>query len=175
MASPVGHAAVGVAVAAVVAATTHTALSLAFWVGAVIASGIPDLDVVFPLLGFSKRFHRNASHSLLVLLAEIALLFLLLPRIAPGLPVGVAVAWSAALLSHPFLDVITTGPALGVLGWGIPLFWPFSGKRFFVSWPLLGDRDEGLTVADTVREMGDDVLRVVPVCAVVVVLTLLWR
>jgi hypothetical protein len=76
---------------------------------------------------------------------------------------------------QPLLDVITTGPTLGRLGWGIPLMWPVSRRRFFVTWPLLGDRDEGLTVADTLREIGEDGLYVVPVCTVIVLITLLFK
>jgi membrane-bound metal-dependent hydrolase YbcI (DUF457 family) len=175
MASPVGHAAVGVAVASVVAKVTGTSGSAALWIGAVIASGIPDLDVAFPLLGFSKRFHRHASHSLLVIAAQIALLFVLAPRIAPSLATGVLWAWSAALVFHPLLDVVATGPKLGKIGWGIPLLWPLSRRRFFVTRPVLGDPDDDLTVASTLREMRDESLRIVPACAVVVLLTSLWK
>jgi membrane-bound metal-dependent hydrolase YbcI (DUF457 family) len=71
MASPVGHAAVGIAVASVAAKLTGTPGTTLLWIGAVIASGIPDLDVVFPLVGFSKRFHRSASHSLFLISAAI--------------------------------------------------------------------------------------------------------
>src|SRR3977135_1206643 len=103
MASPIGHAAVGVAVAAVVARITSVPGSLALWIGAVIASGIPDLDVLFPLLGFSKRFHRNASHSLFIISVEILAGWLLARAFAPGVAGGGLFAWSAALASHPLL------------------------------------------------------------------------
>src|SRR5437016_6184772 len=145
MASPIGHAAVGVAVASVAGKITGTPGSVVFWIGAVVASGIPDLDVVFPLMGFSKRFHRSASHSLVIISVEILAGWLLARALIPGLSNGVLLAWSAALVSHPLLDVITTGPTLGKIGWGIPLFWPGSRRRFHVTWPVLGARDHGLT------------------------------
>jgi membrane-bound metal-dependent hydrolase YbcI (DUF457 family) len=175
MASPIGHAAVGIAVASVVAKATGTAPSAPLWVGAFIASGIPDLDVVFSLLGFRGRYHRNWSHSFPFIGAQIVLIFIVARQFFPGLGTGVLLAWAAALLSHPLLDVITTGPTLGKGGWGIPLWWPLSRRRFFVTWPVLGDRNEGLSIADTIREMREEALRVVPVCAVVVLVVLLWK
>ena len=111
MASPIGHAAVGVAVASVAGKITGTPSTVILWIGAVVASGIPDLDVLFPLMGFSKRFHRSASHSLFIITVEILAGWLLARALMPGLSSGVLLAWSAALVSHPLLDVITTGPA----------------------------------------------------------------
>jgi len=169
MASPVGHVAFGIAAAAVVARATGTPDSAALWLGAAVASGIPDLDVVFPLLGLSKRYHRNATHSLLfaavVITTGLAVVGAL--DVEPG--PGVEIAWIAALLSHYLLDVATTGPTLGRLGWGIPLFWPVSGRRFYVSRPfLVSDRTESHNLADTLREAREDAVRIVPVAAVVV-------
>jgi membrane-bound metal-dependent hydrolase YbcI (DUF457 family) len=171
MASPVGHLAFGVAVTAVVARATGTPDSTALWVGAVVASGVPDVDVVTQLLGLNKRFHRNATHSLLF--AALVIAAGLPVMRALGVPVSnpVAFAWVAALLSHLALDVLTTGPTLGALGWGIPLLWPFSRKRFYVRRPLLvGDRTESHDLRDTLREMREDLIRLVPPCVVVTVL-----
>ena len=163
------------AIAAVVARATGTPTTPAFWVGAIVASGIPDLDFILPLLGFSKRFHRGASHSLLAIAILMVAGWLIARAVAPHLPAGVLLAWCAALLSHPFLDVITTGPKLGARSWGIPLFWPLRSRRFWVTRPILGDRDEGTTVADQVREMRDDLVRIVPVCGLVVLVAILWK
>lgn len=175
MASPIGHVAFGVAAAAVVARATGTPDSTALWLGAAVASGIPDLDVVFPLLGLGKRYHRNATHSLLfaaaVILAGLAMIRSFETALAPGL----VLAWIAALLSHLLLDVLTTGPTLGRLGWGIPLLWPVSRRRFYVSRPfLVGDRTESHGIADTLREAREDAVRIVPVGALVVLLARLW-
>jgi membrane-bound metal-dependent hydrolase YbcI (DUF457 family) len=169
MASPVGHVAFGVAAAAIVARATGTPDSTALWLGAAVASGIPDVDVVFPLLGLSKRYHRNATHSLVfagvVIAAGLGVIRAL--DLTPG--AGLEAAWIAALLSHFLLDVITTGPTLGRLGWGIPLLWPVSRKRFYVSRPfLVGDRTESHSLVDTWREAKEDTVRIVPVAVLVV-------
>lgn len=171
MASPLGHLACGLAAASLVARATGTPDSAALWVGTVVASGLPDVDVAFPLLGLSRRYHRNGTHSLLFAGAAIvtALGTLRLLDLAP--PPAVQFAWIAALLSHLLLDVLTTGPTLGRLGWGIPLFWPVSTRRFHVPRPfLVGDRSESHTLADTLREMREDLVRLVPPFAAVILL-----
>lgn len=169
MASPVGHVALGLAAAAVVARATGTPDSTALWLGAAVASGIPDLDVAFPLVGLSKRYHRNATHSLLFAAAVIMAGLAVLRALEPDLARGVVLGWIAALLSHLLLDVVTTGPTLGRLGWGIPLLWPVSRKRFYVSRPfLVGDRTESHSLADRLREAREDAVRIVPVAALVV-------
>lgn len=175
MASPVGHVAVGVTTAIVVARATGTPDSTALWLGAAVASGIPDVDVAFPLLGLSKRYHRNATHSLLfagvVITAGLAVIRLL--HLEPA--AGLEFAWIAALLSHLLLDVITTGPTLGRLGWGIPLLWPVSSKRFYLTRPfLVGDRTESHSLADTWREAKEDAVRIVPLAALLVLVVRLW-
>src|SRR5574341_763562 len=105
MASPVGHLAFGLASASVVARVTGTPDSTALWLGAAVASGLPDLDVVFPLLGKSKRWHRNATHSLpfAAVAIGIGLVTLSIVDLRPGL--NVELAWIAALLSHLLLEI----------------------------------------------------------------------
>lgn len=176
MASPVGHAAVGTAVAAVAAHATGTPPSAALWTGAVIASGVPDLDCVVIAFGLKgPRYHRNATHSLLVIGAVLALGLWTLRITGTALDGGMLLAWSLALVSHPLLDVATSGPTLGRLGWGIPLFWPVSRRRFFARRPLLvGDRTESVRPADTLREMREDLLRLGPVCLAVFLLGRFW-
>lgn len=175
MASPVGHLAFGAAAAAVVARATGTPDSAALWLGAAVACGIPDVDVAFPLLGLSKRLHRNATHSLLFGAAVTALGAGALRALGLTPGAGVLWAWIAALASHYLLDVITTGPTLGALGWGIPLLWPLSPKRFWVRHPfMVGDRTESNTYHDTLREMGADTVRLVPACVAVILVARLW-
>jgi len=175
MASPVGHLAFGVAVTAVVARATGTPDSMTLWLGAVVASGVPDVDVVTQLLGLNPRYHRNATHSLLFAAMVTAAGLLVIRLLGLTIPTAVGLAWVAALLSHLALDVLTTGPTLGRLGWGIPLFWPFSRQRFHVQRPLLvGDRTESHDLRDTLREMREDLVRIVPPCALVVLFLRLW-
>lgn len=177
VASPVGHAAFGVATASVVARATHMPNSVALWLGVLIACGIPDVDVGAQLLGLTgRRGHRNATHSLVFAAGVIGLGIGVVRWLGLELPPGLLVVWIAALLSHLLLDVITTGSKLGDLGWGIPLFWPFSKKRFYLNRPLLiSDRGESHTVADVLREAREDAVRIVPVCAAVVLIAELWR
>lgn len=175
MASPVGHLAFGLAAASVVARATGTPDSTALWLGASVASGMPDVDVVFPLLGLSKRYHRNATHSLLFAALTIAAGLAAVRALDVNLRPGVELAWTAALLSHLLLDVLTTGPTLGRLGWGIPLFWPVSRRRFHVRRPwFVGDRTESHALADTLREMREDLLRIVPPCLALGLLARIW-
>jgi membrane-bound metal-dependent hydrolase YbcI (DUF457 family) len=175
MASPVGHLAFGLAAAAVAARAAGTPDSAALWIGAAVACGIPDVDVVFPLLGLSRRFHRNGTHSLLFAGLVIAAGLVVMGALDLRPAIGLQVVWIAALLSHYLLDVITTGPTLGRLGWGIPLLWPVSRTRFWVAHPfMVGDRAESQKLADTLREMGEDMVRLVPPCAGVFLLARLW-
>ena len=157
------------------ARATGTPDSAALWTGAAFAGIIPDFDVVLPLLGLSERLHRNATHSLLFAAAVIGLAFWAIPRAAPE-PPAVVWAWTAALLSHYVLDVVTTGPTLGRMGWGVPLLWPISRRRFYVSRPLLvPDRNESQGLRDLLREAWEDAVRLVPPCALIVIVGELWR
>ncbi len=142
MALPIGHAVVGVATAAVVARATGTPGSPELWIGAVVASGVPDLDMIAYVLGYrSPKYHRNATHSLLVMAAMVAVGWLVLQALPVTLEAGVAWAWVAAFFSHPFLDIVTTGPSTAARGYGIPLFWPLSTKRFYTTSPIMETLD----------------------------------
>ncbi len=175
MASPVGHVSVGLAAGALVVRATGTPDSAALWGAVAFASMIPDVDVLLPALGFSKRYHRNATHSL-AFAALVIVAGVLGGRAigwSPG--TGATAAWITALLSHLWLDVVTTGQRLGALGWGIPLLWPFSLRRFSVRRTLfVHDRTESVTLRDTLREMSEDAVRIAPACVVVALLARLW-
>ncbi len=169
MASPIGHAAVGIAAAAVVARTIDVPGTPALWVGAFIASGVPDLDLVLALFGLKgPGFHRSFSHSLLLLSAVIAAMWFVIAGI-PSIGPGVFGAWAAALLSHPLLDVATTGPRVGARGYGIPLFWPLSNKRWYLQRPIL--ETAKFEACRSVRDVWDgvrpEVVRIVPVALAV--------
>ena len=116
---------VGLASAAVVARVTGAPRGPELWIGAFIASGLPDLDIVLEWVGLrGPRYHRNASHSLLVIGALSLVVWAGLNFLPVELDPRVALAWLVALISHPALDVLTTGPELGARGYGIGVLWP---------------------------------------------------
>ena len=122
----------GLGLAAVAARVTGAEPGAVFWAGAVVASGLPDLDTLPSLFGRPcTRIHRGPSHSLPFILMVVILGWLVFTRL--NLPLVWLAAWSAALLSHPLLDFITTDQTLAGSGFGLMLFWPFSRKRWFVS------------------------------------------
>lgn len=142
MASPVGHALVGVGLTAVSAPLLGVTPGPALWIGAVIASGVPDLDMIAVWLGCEpERVHRRATHSLIVLsaLAALVLFAASLPQ-APFEPPTVW-TWAIALLAHPLVDTLITKNEEGRNDWGIPLFWPLWSRRFCLPRPLVRSPD----------------------------------
>jgi membrane-bound metal-dependent hydrolase YbcI (DUF457 family) len=137
MASPFGHALVGIGLAALSVPTLGVSPSAAVWIGSVIASGLPDLDYVGAMFGISpERVHRKASHSLLVL----ATIVLFVAGLSPRLNLvgrDLVVVWSLALLSHPIVDLVATGPQAAYKGFGLPLFWPLWSRRWYLHRPLV--------------------------------------
>jgi len=128
---------IGLGLAAAVTEATGTPASPALWFGSVIASGLPDLDLLGGIFGLpTRRIHRHATHSLFVLGGLILMAAWAWPRLAGGLDSGIGVAWAAALLSHPLLDLVTTGPATAAQGAGIALLWPVMSRRWFLQHPL---------------------------------------
>ena len=166
---------IGLAAAAVVQQAMGTPSSATLWLGAFVASGVPDLDVLLQLVGKSgPRFHRNASHSLFFCGGLIALIWVGAPLVSITLDVGVLLAWLAALLTHPLVDYVTTGPSLGKVGYGIALFWPLSTRRFFSSQLVFArDRAETKTVKGYVVQAGEEITRLGPIAFALVVIALL--
>ncbi len=172
MASPVGHAMVGLAAAAVVQHATGVPSSLALWLGAFVASGVPDLDVFLRLIGKSgPSYHRNVSHSLFV---SLALWFAAVGAVrAAGIDLawGILGAWLAALLTHGPLDYLTTGPRQGDAGYGIALWWPLSRRRYYSARPVLAkDRGETTRMWDYAPQAAEEILRIGPLAAGAVII-----
>jgi membrane-bound metal-dependent hydrolase YbcI (DUF457 family) len=167
---------VGMATAAVVARGLDAPSTAPLWIGAFIASGLPDLDVTLAAFGLKgPRFHRNMSHALPVIGMVVVGSWLALSR-TPGLVApSVFWAWCGALVSHPLLDVITTGPKLRARGYGIPLFWPLSRTRWYLPRPLLETADFAAcrSVRDVWEGIRPEVLRIGPVALAVLALAVL--
>jgi membrane-bound metal-dependent hydrolase YbcI (DUF457 family) len=150
LASPVGHALIGIGAAALVAEVTGTPPLPALWIGAIVASIVPDLDLIGEVVGPPGRHvHRGATHSLLVL-GGLALVGMGTWRLLLGTErIGLGLEWLAALLSHPLFDVITTGLRDGAGGYGIPLFWPLSSRRWYLVKPIYRSIPRGAYLSST--------------------------
>lgn len=94
---------------------------------------IPDLDIVFLVLGTSSPFvHRGITHTLFFLLALILVLWLSRVRedAIHGIGIGVGV--------HLIFDTIS--------GWGVMWFWPLHDARVFLPLQVNGQRNLTLIV-----------------------------
>lgn len=138
MASPVGHALVGIGLAAISVPLLGVTPGPALWLGAIVASGVPDLDFVGVLLGFKQeRVHRQGTHSLLVLSVLAALALWASHLVGELFDRAIVWVWSIALLAHPLVDTLTTMPNERRANLGLPLFWPISSHRFYLARPLV--------------------------------------
>ncbi|WP_431478580.1 metal-dependent hydrolase [Massilia eburnea] len=91
------------------------------------ASIVPDMDVIAFKLGIeyaNQLGHRGASHSIAFALALGMLAALAAPKLQAKRWVAMAFV-SIACVSHPLLDMLTTG------GLGAAIWWPFSDQRHF--------------------------------------------
>lgn len=99
----------------------------------------PDLDVVLVALGLSDDGplgHRGASHSCaMAVLAGILVALFLNRQRWPAWRTFLAA--TAAVGSHPLLDVLDAGR-------GLALAWPLSCDRFSGTWPVLAEAPRGL-------------------------------
>ena len=173
MASPIGHALLGIGLAATIARLTATPTAPALWIGAALVSCLPDLDMIGLGLGVAlAKVHRQATHSLLTLSMAILLAMALGRLISVVVPLGYGLAWGVALLAHPLLDVVTTGPRVARAGFGIPLFWPISSQRWFVQHPRF--ESAPLTAYRSVRTLYKALLPELRwLCAITLVLVVL--
>lgn len=92
-----------------------------------VASIVPDMDVIAFKLGIeyaNQLGHRGASHSIVFALALGMLAALAAPWLNTKRWVAMAFV-SVACVSHPLLDMLTTG------GLGAAIWWPFSDQRHF--------------------------------------------
>ena len=134
---------VGLASAALVARITGAPRGPELWIGAFIASGLPDLDIVLEWVGLKgPRYHRNASHSVFVIAAVALAAWAGIALLPLELDWRVGLAWLVALVSHPALDVLTTGPELGARGYGIGVLWPVGRSRWYMERPLVNQTTE---------------------------------
>lgn len=173
MASPVGHVIVGVGVAGAVAGILEAGNTPALWAGAAGAACLPDLDLVPSLWGVPyRRVHRHASHSMLVLIPVVVLVWATLRALQLSVDWRLMAAWAAALISHLVLDVLCTGPAMGEQGHGIPILWPLTGRRWTVRRPLFPEVNflEGASPGTIGRACLREVLHLCPMAGAIILL-----
>lgn len=174
MASPIGHVVVGLGLAGAVAGGLGSEASPALWAGAAVASCLPDLDLLPSLWGVPYwRVHRRASHSLPVLVILAALAWGAVNVLDLNVGWRLMLAWTAALMSHLVLDILCTGPALGQIASGIPLFWPFSSRRWCVPRPMFPEVNflEGVPAAVIGRACLRELLHLGPAAGVLILLS----
>ncbi len=172
MASPVGHVIVGIGVAGAVAGILGSPPGPGFWAGAAAAACLPDLDFLPCLWGVRyRRVHRQATHSLPVLLPFSALCWAGISGFGLPLDWRAAAGWLAALLSHLVLDVLCTGPAVGRGRLGIPLFWPLSARRWYVHRPIVPPTNalEQCSARDIIRMGVHEILHLGPAALALIV------
>ena len=173
MASPLGHVIVGMGLAAAAAGALGMESRLALWAGAAVASCLPDLDLIPRLWGVPfRQTHRKASHSVLILVPLVGLSWVIDRALESALDWRLLAAWTAALLSHLLVDVLTTGPVMGWQGHGIPLFWPLTKRRWFVRAPIFPEENllEDVTPDLLVRTCWQELLHFGPAAVTLLVL-----
>ncbi len=97
-------------------------------VAGVVASIIPDLDVIAFRLGipYASDFgHRGFTHSL-AFASALAMLAVPVARFFRASSLTTFLFLLVAMASHGILDAFTNG------GLGVAFLWPWSGERFFV-------------------------------------------
>lgn len=106
-------------------------LSWWFWILTALCAVIPDADVISYSFGVERGSlfsHRGFTHSIFfaVLFGSLTAFFVY-KFLSTGISLAkLAVFFSLATFSHPFLDMLTDG------GSGVALFAPFSNERFFL-------------------------------------------
>lgn len=123
------HLAVGAAAGRLAAGRRHLGASL---LGAAV-SLLPDADVLAFSLGIPYHHpfgHRGATHSIVFALVS-GVVAWAVARAARGDARRWGLVIGGAVLTHPLLDMLTTG------GLGVALWWPLSDARVFFPWRVI--------------------------------------
>ena len=122
-------------------------------VAGVAASILPDLDVIGLRFGIAYHDafgHRGFSHSIAFATA-LALCAFWASRSLQSEPRAAALFMFVAAVSHPLLDMFTTG------GMGVALFWPLTEARLVGPWRVI--EVSPLSIAQCLGEAGVRVLK----------------
>jgi membrane-bound metal-dependent hydrolase YbcI (DUF457 family) len=156
MASPIGHALAGIAVAwgadlvpgnrarriAPPSASWYERAGNGLTLACAVLAAAPDLDLPF------GRFHRTVTHSLISVVVVSGVAGLVAAR--ARLPVKrIAIMCAAAWATHLLVDWLSADQSPPR---GIQLLWPFDGRWFISGWDLfLGSERRQLLSAATMR------------------------
>jgi hypothetical protein len=141
MASPVGHALVGVLIHRLSARDRREWTSPARALGIVAAATAADVDLTLRLVDGANH-HQAEMHSLGFALIVAAAIFGVLRRLGRAAPLRGALVGGGAWLSHGVVDFLSgdTNPPFGPM-----LFWPLSHAHFISPWPIFSDTARALT------------------------------
>lgn len=129
---PVSHAIIGTAVSKLTG--NGISLSTPVNIGIVLASVLPDIDVVLKKWGdyVYLKNHRVATHSFLGLVISAGLITAVLKLIFPGLNLlGMFLLAFAGGLSHTVFDILNS--------YGAKLLWPFYNKKIALNLIVIMD------------------------------------
>jgi membrane-bound metal-dependent hydrolase YbcI (DUF457 family) len=180
MASPIGHALAGLAVAWTAdlvpgSGTRRTVPAHASWydqagdgltAACVLLAAAPDLDLFF------GRFHRTMTHSVLAVVVVAGVAAFAAARLR--LPVRrVAFMCAGAWASHLLVDWLAVDQSIPR---GIQLLWPFDGRWFISGWDIfLGSERRDLFSAATMRRNIAAVVQEIAIFAPIVIALWLVR
>lgn len=183
MASPIGHALAGIAVAwgadlipgtrawriAPPSASWSERAGNGLTLACAVLAAAPDLDLFF------GRFHRTMTHSffsvaIVAVVAAVVAARAQLPRAARGATTRIVFMCAGAWATHLLLDWLAADRSTPR---GIQLLWPFDGTWFISGWDIFpGSERRQLFSAATMRRNAEAITRDVVVLAPIV--ALLW-
>jgi membrane-bound metal-dependent hydrolase YbcI (DUF457 family) len=180
MASPIGHALAGIAVAwgadlvpgnrawriAPPSASWYERAGNGLTLACALLAGAPDLDLLF------GRFHRTMTHSFVSVAVVAAVAGLVAAR--ARLPVRrVVIMCAAAWATHLLVDWLSADQSTPR---GIQLLWPFDGRWFISGWDLfVGSERHQLFSAATMRRNVEAVAQEVAVLMPIAIVLWLVR
>ena len=178
MASPIGHALAGIAVAwgadivpgnrawriAPASASWYERAGNGLTLACAALAAAPDLDLLF------GRFHRTMTHSILSVaaVAAIAALIVTRTRVSPSARTRIVIMCAAAWGTHLLVDWLSADQSVPR---GIQLLWPFDDRWFISGWDLfVGSERHQLFSAATMRRnveaIAQEIALLMPIVAV---------
>ena len=178
MASPIGHALAGIAVAwgadlvpgtrawriAPPSASWYVRAGSGLTLACAVLAATPDLDLLF------GRFHRTMTHSFasVAIVAAVAGLVTLRTRLPRSAMTRIVVMCAGAWATHLLVDWLSADQSTPR---GIQLLWPFDGRWFISGWDVFvgSERHQLLSAATmkrNVQAVAQEIALVMPIVMV---------